>query len=157
MSDSEATTATESTKQVVLEKIYLKDASVEVPNAPQIFEGEWKPQVDVAINTAVQKLNKHHHVVLTSTVTAKLGEQTAYLVEVQQAGIFLIEGVDDKEERRAILGAYCPNLIFPFVRESVADLIQKAGFPQFLLQPVNFEALYRQHVSQSEAVPETRH
>lgn len=145
-------------KQVILEKMYLKDASVEVPNAPGIFEGEWKPQVDVQLNTAVQKLNdQHQQVVLTVTVTAKLGDDVAYLVEVQQAGIFSLQGINEREERRAILGAYCPNLMFPFAREAVADLVQRAGFPQFLLQPMNFDALYRQHVAQSEQVPETRH
>ncbi len=137
-------------KQVALQKIYLKDASLEVPKAPAIFTQEWKPRVDVQINTAVQDLSAEtHHVVLTVSVKAQLGEQTAYLVEVQQGGVFLLRGFADNDERRAVLGAYCPNVLFPFVRETVADLIRRGGFPEFLLQPVNFDALYQQHLAQT--------
>ncbi len=138
-------------KQVVIQKIYVKDGSLEVPNAPQIFTREWKPAVDVQLNTAVQDLSDEAHaVVLTVTVTAKLGEETAYLAEVQQAGVFLLKGFTDATEKRAILGAYCPNTLFPFARETIADLIARAGFPHFLLQPVNFDALYQQHVQQNQ-------
>ena len=138
-------------KQVAIQKIYVKDASLEVPNAPGIFTKEWKPSVDVQLNTAVQDLSDEaHEVVLTVTVTAKLEDETAYLVEVQQAGVFLLKGFSEEAERRGILGAYCPNTMFPFVRETVADLITRAGFPHFLLQPVNFDALYQQHVQQRQ-------
>lgn len=139
------------TRQVAIQKIYVKDSSLEVPNAPEIFTKEWKPSVDVQLNTAVQQLSEDtHNVVITVTVTAKLDEQTAYLAEVQQAGVFLIRGFEDEVEKGAVLGAYCPNLLFPFARETVADLVAKAGFPHFLLQPVNFDALYQQHVSQNK-------
>ncbi|MDX1498015.1 MAG: protein-export chaperone SecB [Salinisphaeraceae bacterium] len=145
-------------KQVAIQKIYVKDASLEVPNAPAIFTQEWKPQMDVQLNTGVQDLSDEaHEVVLTVTVTAKLDDQTAYLAEVKQAGVFLVRGFEDEAERRAILGAYCPNTMFPFVRETVADLVVRAGFPHFLLQPVNFDALYQQHLQQQQNKAETKH
>lgn len=138
-------------KQVAIQKIYVKDASLEVPNAPEIFTREWQPQVDVQLNTAVKDLSDEaHEVILTVTLTAKLGEETAYLVEIQQAGVFLLKGFSDDAERRAILGAYCPNVMFPFARETIADMVTRAGFPHFLLQPVNFDALYQQHVQQQQ-------
>ncbi len=138
------------TRQVAIQKIYVKDSSLEVPNAPEIFTKDWKPSVDVQLNTGVKNLSEDtHNVVVTVTVTAKLEEQTAYLAEVQQAGIFLIRGFADESEKAAVLGAYCPNLLFPFARETIADLVAKAGFPHFLLQPVNFDALYQQHVSKA--------
>lgn len=135
--------------QVILQKIFIRDCSVEVPDAPVIFTKEWKPKMDVQLNTDVKNVaDKTHQVTLQVTVTAKLDEQTAYLVEVQQAGIFVIQGVEPEEQLRAVLGAYCPNVLFPYVREVVSDLVQKAGFPQFLLQPVNFDALFQQYLQQ---------
>lgn len=139
-------------KQVILQKIYVRDASLEVPHAPEIFTQEWSPKLDVQLNTAVQDLSPEvHHVVLTVTLSARLGERTAYHAEVQQAGVFKLAGFGDEEERRAVLGAYCPGVLFPFAREAVADLIQRGGFPAFLLQPVNFDALYHQHLTQTRA------
>lgn len=150
----------ENAKQVAIQKIYIRDASLEVPNGPGVFTQEWKPRVDVQLNTGVQDLkNDLHHVVLTVTVKAQLGEQVAYLVEVQQAGVFLLRGFGDVEEKRAVLGAYCPNILFPFARETIADQIRRAGFPEFLLQPVNFDALYQQHVveARKQAGVATKH
>lgn len=143
-------------RQVAIQKIYVQDSSLEVPNAPEIYTKDWKPNVDVKLNTGVRNLSDDTHcVVITVTVTAELEGQTAYLAEVQQAGIFLVRGFDSNEEKSAILGAYCPNLLFPFARETIADLVAKAGFPHFLLQPVNFEALYQQHVSQAKTTSES--
>lgn len=140
-------------KQVILQKIYLHDASLEVPQAPQIFTRTWQPQVDVQIGTGSQALAAdQHQVTLTVTVTAKLDKDVAYLAEIKQSGIFLLKGFAAAAgERQAVLGAYCPNLLFPFAREAVADLVQKAGFPQFLLQPVNFDALYQEHLNRAAA------
>lgn len=133
-------------RQVLLQKIYLKDASLEIPGAPAVFSKVWQPQVDVQVTTDVKPMaNDGFHVVLSITVTAKLGEETGFLCEVHQAGIFTVKGFADNGERQAVLGGYCPGLIFPFARESVADLVQRAGFPQMLLQPINFEALYLEH------------
>lgn len=156
--DAASPQAGDNDKQVILQKFYVADASLEVPKAPGIFTREWKPEIDLQINTAVNKVDdKHHQVVLTATVTAKLGDDVAYIVEVKQAGVFQITGMSSEAELKAVLGAYCPGLLFPFARETVNDLVQKGGFPQFLLQPVNFDAVYRQHVAQSEKPVETRH
>lgn len=135
------------TKQVLLQKIYLKDASVEIPQAPAVFTRNWQPQVDVQLQTGAKPMSEDRvEVVLSITVTTKLGDDTAFLIEIHQAGIFALRGFpQDGEERRAVLGAYCPNLLFPFARETVADLVQRAGFPQLLLQPVNFDSLYLEH------------
>lgn len=144
--------------QVVLQKIYLKDCSVELPLAPAIFTREWKPKMDVQINTEVEgDDNGSQQVTLAVTVTAKLGEETAYLVEVQQAGVFLLQGIADRLQRQAVLGAYCPNMLFPYLRETVSDLVQRAGFPQFLLQPVNFDDLFREYMAQQETQSASKH
>lgn len=146
------TSAPADARQVVLQKIYLKDASVEAPGAPQIFTRQWQPTVDINVGTAVKPLGgDQYDVVITITVTAKLGLDIAFLVEVQQAGIFVVSGFENDNERGAVLGGYCPSLLFPFAREAVADFVQKAGFPQLLLQPINFEALLAEHVQRQRA------
>ncbi len=145
-------------KQVLLQKIYVRDASVEVPDGPMIFTGEWKPDVDVDLNTQINEVSEQtHQVTVTITVTAKLGEKTAYIVEVHYAGVFRVAGFDDPAELRQILGSYCPTMLFPYVREAVGDLIQRAGFPQFLLQPVNFDALYQQHMANENPPADVKH
>ena len=143
------TTTPDPGRQVALQKIYLRDASLEIPAAPQVFTRDWKPEVDVQISTAVQGVgNDQHHVVLTVTVTAKLDKDVAFLAEVQQAGIFLIKGISEEEKQR-VLGAECPSILFPYAREAVSELVTRGGFPQLLLQPVNFEVLFRQHLARS--------
>jgi preprotein translocase subunit SecB len=137
-------------RQVLLQRIYLKDASVEVPLAPQIFTRQWTPQMDVQVGTTTTPLgNDLHQVMLTVTVTAKQGEETGFLVEVHQAGIFQVTGFVNEIEIQAILAGYCPGVIFPFAREAVADLVQRGGFPPVLLQPINFEAVYAEHLARS--------
>ena len=133
--------------QVILQKIYLKDASLELPNAPAAFTKQEQPAVDVQLNTGAQNLgNDNYQVTLSVTVTAKLsGGETAFLIEVHQCGIFAVRGFPGADEIEAVLGTYCLHQIFPFARESVADLIQRGGFPPILLQPVNFDALYMEH------------
>ncbi len=141
-------------RQVLLQKIYVKDASLEVPLAPQIFTRQWQPQIDVQVNTDVKPLDgDNFHVVLAVTVTAKLGEDVAFLAETHQAGVFVVRGFASHEERQAVLGGYCPGLIFPFARETIADLVQRGGFPQLLLQPINFEALYLEHANRARSQP----
>lgn len=152
----EAAAATDSTaanaRLVQLQKIYLKDASIEVPQAPQIFTSGIQPQIDVSVATDMKPLaDDHFHVTLTVTVTAKTEQDTAFLVEVKQAGLFLVRGFENAQERGAVLGAYCPNMLFPFAREAVADFVQRAGFPQLLLQPINFEAMYVEHLARQRA------
>ena len=131
-----------------IQRIYLKDVSYESPQTPSVFVGNtsWKPAVSLHLNTESTKLaDDLYESVLSVTATVKLGESTAYLIEVKQAGLFLVRGF---EEARLgpMLGSFCPNLLFPFAREEIASLVQKGGFPQLLLDPVNFDALYAQHV-----------
>lgn len=135
------------TRQVLMQKIYLKDCSLEVPLAPQVFARPWQPQVEVNVATNARPIaGDQYHLVLTITVTAKLGEDVAFLVEVHQAGIFIMRGFAGDAERAAALGAYCPGVLFPFARQAVSDLVGHAGFPQLLLQPINFEQLYVDHL-----------
>ena len=137
-------------RQLVLQKIYVKDASLEIPLAPQIFGKTGSPQIDVQVTTSLQTLNpEQHHVLLSVTVTAKLGEEVAFLAEVQQAGIFLLRGMDEGTERQRVLGSDCPGVLFPYLRETVSDLVQRGGFPQLLLQPIDFAVLYQEHLRQS--------
>ena len=139
------------TGRFLMQKIYLKDVSYEAPNAPAIFQGEWKPDVDLQVNNSARKIAQdHYEVVITTTVTVSVGGQTAYLVEVTQAGMFHLSGFSN-DEVKDLLGIDCPSVLFPFVREAVSDLVTKGGFPQLLLAPMNFEVLYRRHQEQEAA------
>lgn len=137
-----------------IEKIYLKDLSLEIPNAPQIFLEREAPQIDVQLHTKGGNVNDNiYETSLTVTITAKLNDKTMFLVEATQAGIFQISNVPP-EEIDPILGIACPNILFPYVREVVSDAITRAGFPPVLLNPMNFEALYQQqqaHQAQNAA------
>lgn len=143
---SEEQSATPPQQQFEIQKIYLKDVSLEIPNAPNIFTEQWKPDINLQINTASSQISENvYESVLTLTVTAKLGEKTAYLAEIQQAGIFTIKGFPN-EQLGPMMGAFCPNILFSFGREAIASLVQKSGFPPLLLNPVNFDALYLQQL-----------
>lgn len=125
-----------------IEKVYVKDLSVEVPNAPQIFLDRDAPEVNVNLNTQGTAIGDGvFDVVLTVTVTAKIGDKTVFLVEVGQAGIFRIANIPD-EQMEPLIAVACPNILFPYAREVVADAITRAGFQPIVLQPVNFEAMY---------------
>jgi len=138
----------ENRTQFTIQKIYVKDLSFEAPNSPQVFLEKWEPEVSLQIsNNGTALSDTTQEVVLTLTVTAKQHDKTAYLIEVQQAGIFSIEGYD-QEQLAAMVGGYCPHVLFPFARETVSDLVTRGGFPQLLLAPINFDALYRQHLEQ---------
>ena len=142
-------------QQFGLQKVYLKDTSFETPNSPEIFTEEWKPDVNVELGTGGKLLGENvHEIVLTVTVTAKLGDKTAYLAEVHQAGVFTMAGFNDDEQAH-MKGSYCPNILFPYAREAISDIIGKGGFPQLLLAPVNFDALYAQHKQQAESAADT--
>lgn len=141
-------------RQIVLQKVYIKDASLENPLAPQVFTRSWQPQLDVQVASSLQSLNADQHQVLLSlTVTAKIEQDVAFLAEVHQAGIFLVKGVPDEAERRRVLGTECLSILFPFAREAVAELVQRGGFPQLLLQPIDFTTLYEEHVRRNPAAP----
>ena len=138
--------AAEANAQLSLQKVYIKDASFEVPGAPQIFQEQGQPQVQLNLSQQVGTLADNvYEVVLTVTVTCKLADKTAYLAEVQQAGVFGMSGFDPAN-REAVLATYCPNVLFPYARQVVSDLIQNGGFPPFLLQPINFESLYAEQM-----------
>jgi preprotein translocase subunit SecB len=133
-----------------IEKIYLKDASVEVPNAPQVFLENVQPQIDVQMGTQAQQIaDGLFETTLSITVTAKAGDRTLFLCEAAQAAIFQIRGFGD-EEMQAILGIGCPTTVFPYARETIASLVQRAGFPPINLAPVSFEALYMQQMQQMQ-------
>lgn len=150
MSEQEAQ-AQQATPVFNIEKIYLKDLSVEVPNAPQVFLERDAPQIDVQLRNESQPVDAGiYDAVLTISVTAKFGDRTAFLVEAQQAGVFRIQNVPE-DALEPMLAVGCPNILFPYARETVADAIARAGFPPLHLQPVNFEGMYLQQRAQASA------
>lgn len=146
--------------QFALQRIYLKDTSFEVPGAPRVFLQAWSPEVSIELSTTHERLEDgtHFEVVLGLTVTAKNEGQVAFLVEVKQAGIFQAQGFSDAD-LGPLLNAYCPNLLFPYAREAISDIVGKGSFPQLLLQPINFDAVYaeRQRHEAEEAAAATAH
>lgn len=132
--------------QLGIHKIYVKDLSFEAPNTPQVFNEKLNPTVDIHFSNETSALgDNHHHVVLAVTVEVKQDDKTIYLVEVHQAGIFNISGFPE-QHMPAILATACPNILFPFAREAVSDIVTRGGFPQLLLAPVNFDLLYAQEM-----------
>jgi len=142
----------EENQQFAIQKIYLKDVSFESPNSPQAFtEGEWQPKINVQINSSNSVIAQDtYEVVLDITVTADQNEKTAFLAEVKQAGIFTIAGFPE-ENLGGMVGAFCPESLFPYAREAISALISKGGFPPLYLAPVNFNALYTQQLQQNQA------
>ena len=136
-------------KRLTIGKIYLKDFSFESPQSPGVFrQDDWKPKTDLNLRSSHTALgDDQHEVVLTITVEAKTEDNTFFLVELAQAGLFEMAGYEG-EELGAIIGSFCPNILFPYARETIASLIQKGGFPEFVLQPINFDALYLQSKQQ---------
>lgn len=143
-------------QQFAIQKVYLKDTSLETPGTPDVFTREWKPEAKVELNTRHTSVGENlHEVVVTVTVTATVEDKTAYLCEVHQAGVFTVAGFEDNA-RDQLLGAYCPGVLFPYAREAITDLTGKAGFPPMTLAPVNFDALYarrRQQEAAGESTP----
>lgn len=137
--------------QFALQRVYLKDASFEVPGAPKVFLQQWAPEVAIDLASTAETLEDGNHVevTLSLTVTARNEGQTAFLVEVKQAGIFQAIGFDDAA-LGPLLGAYCPNVLFPYAREAISDLVGKGSFPQLLLQPINFDAVYAERLRQEQ-------
>lgn len=134
--------------QFQIQKLYAKDVSFELPNAPQVFQESGQADVKMSLAQRVEDLGENlHEVVLTVTVTASVGEKTAYLAEVAQAGIFLISGFNE-QARHAVMNTMCPNTLFPYARRSISDLVGDGGFPPLTLQPVNFEQLYAQRMQE---------
>ena len=144
-------------RQFAIRRIYTKDISFESPNAPQVFISEWEPKINVDLSTEIQALSEDTiQVVLTVNVVAKHEDKTAFLVEVQQAGIFLAKGFSE-EELGPLMGIGAPNALYPYAREVVSDLITRGSFPQFTLQPVNFEQMYAQQMASKKESAEKTH
>ena len=134
-----------------IEKVYVKDMSLEIPHAPKVFLEQVQPQLEVQINTAAENFAEgYFEVTVTATVTARVGERTLFLAEARQAGIFQLRGVA-AQEMGPILGIACPTVIYPYLRETISDMISRGGFPPVILAPLNFEALYLQQ--QQNAAP----
>lgn len=140
----------ENAPSLSLQKVYVKDVSYEVPNAPEVFNEKGQPEIKMNLNQKVKEISTDiFEVVLTVTVTCKILEKTAYLAEVQQAGIFGLVNFDDNMKHQA-LGTYCPNALFPYARQMISDLVMNGGFQPLLLQPVNFDQLYAQQMQQAQ-------
>jgi preprotein translocase subunit SecB len=143
-------------KQLVLQKIYVKDLSFESPKAPQVFQSGGSPQTQLNIRTSNQEVGDGNvEVTLTLTLESKDNEETVFLIELSQSGVFYLQGYTE-EERSMLVGSFCPSTLYPFAREAISDIATKGGFPQLLLQPINFDALYAQSVQErgAGAVPQ---
>lgn len=141
-----------------MEKIYVKDLSLEIPHAPQIFLDRTSPQIDVQLHTQANSIEESlYEVLVVTTVTAKLEEKVMFLIEAKQAGIFRMRNIP-AQELEQVLAVMCPNILFPYLREVVSDIAVRAGFAPVLLNPINFDAIYQQHKQQGKtASTETAH
>jgi preprotein translocase subunit SecB len=136
---------------LTIQKLYIKDASFEVPNAPQIFQEQAQPQVQLNLSQKVSNFAENlYEVALTVTVTCKVGDKTAYLAEVQQAGVFGLVGFP-QQDLQTVLATYCPHTLYPYARQAISNMILDGGFPPFNLQPINFEQLYAQQMNRAAA------
>ncbi|OGT42491.1 MAG: protein-export chaperone SecB [Gammaproteobacteria bacterium RIFCSPHIGHO2_12_FULL_40_19] len=133
-----------------IQRIYIKDLSFEAPQSPDVFQKQWQPEVNLQLQTQTNTLdNDAHEVVLSLHITATSEEKTIFLIEVKQAGIFTIKNLLP-DQLKATLGSVCPNILFPYARELISDLVTRGTFPQLYLAPINFDALYAQHLEQEK-------
>ena len=154
MTEQAAAAPTDKKGQFGIQRIFTKDVSFESPNVPEVFRQAWKPQINMDLNTSSKKIaDDVYEVILTLTVTAKNEDKTAFLAEIHQGGIFKIEGLEGPALHQT-LGAFCPNLLFPYAREAIDALVVKGSFPALMLAPVNFEAIYAQSLQQAKAQAE---
>jgi len=147
-----ATTQQQGGQQFAVQKIYTKDLSFESPAAPAVFRTQWQPKVTVDVNTKSSAIDAegNYEVVLALTITATAGDDTAFLIEVHQAGIFLVKGIEGEELRR-LLGSAAPAMLFPYARETIDSVCVKGGFPALMIAPINFDAVYQRARSQAQA------
>ena len=144
----------QSQQQFQLQRIYLKDLSYEAPKTPLLFKEQWKPEVNLEVNNTASEVEKDiYEVVLKVTVTVTNGENTAFIVEVAQAGLFLLTGVEGMH-KEGVLKGICANILFPYARETVSDVVARGTFPQFLLQPINFEAAFADNLRKQQEAAE---
>lgn len=140
-----------------IEKLYMKDLSLEIPHAPQIFLERDTPQIDMQLNAQTEKIDDEvYEVVITATVTTKIGEKVMFLIEVKQAGIFRLSNLPE-DDTEPVLAVLCPNILFPYLRETVSSTAVRAGFAPVLLNPVNFDMLYQQHKLEKAQAAATTH
>ena len=136
--------------QFALQRIYVKDISFESPSAPDVFQQQWQPQINMDLNTASNKVSEsQYEVVVSLSITAKVEEKVAFIVEIQQAGIFHITGIEGPQLAQT-LGAFCPNVLFPYAREAVDSLVNKGSFPSLMLAPVNFDAIFAEAMKRKQ-------
>ncbi|MCB1632721.1 MAG: protein-export chaperone SecB [Pseudomonadales bacterium] len=137
-------------QQFALQRIYIKDVSFETPQGHEVFRQQWKPRVNLEMNTKQTRIDDNNfEVILTLSITAAIEEKTAFLAEVQQAGIFYVNGIAEPQLRQ-VLATVCPNILFPYAREAIDNLVVRGSFPPLMLAPVNFDALYQQALMQQE-------
>ncbi len=147
----------EAQPQFALQRIYTKDVSYESPNSPASFLKQWKPDIKFDLNSSARKVDEsHYEVTIKATITATNEEETAFLVEIEQAGLFAMVNIPEAQ-MGPMLGAMCPNIIFPYLREAVDALVIKGGFPPLLLSPINFDALYQQRLKEAEQAKQAAH
>lgn len=133
-----------------IQRIYVKDSSYEAPNTPHTFSEDWKPEVQLNLETKSNRIHDNlHEVVLSVTATVNSNKKSAFVVEVHQAGIFMVSGFSN-DQLHHMLGSFCPNILFPYARETISDMVVRGGFPQLILAPVNFDALYAQHMEEQK-------
>ncbi|RBO84686.1 protein-export chaperone SecB [Marinomonas aquiplantarum] len=153
MAETAATQETQEAQapQLSLQRVFLKDISFESPRAPMIFQEEWKPEVGLELNTKSRQVGENvYEVVLEITVTVKNNNETGYLVQVQQGGLFVISGLDEQQLHHA-LGAFCPATLFPYARENIDAMVVKGSFPAIMLAPINFDALYVESLQKQQS------
>lgn len=143
--------------EFMIQRVYVKDLSFETKNTPAIFQQEWKPELSINLEVDNTPLDKHiYEVVLTVTATVKNQHETAFLVEVKQAGIFTISGAEEQQLAH-LLGSFCPSLLFPYAREAITSEVVRGSFPQLVLAPINFDAIYMQQLEESAATKAAEH
>lgn len=146
---------TQQEQQFIIQRIYVKDVSFEAPNSPGVFTQEWNPDTNLDLHTQVNSLgNDNYEVELQITITVKSNGNLAFLVDVNQAGVFFIQGYS-QEQLNHLLAAYCPNVLFPYAREAIASLVSKGSFPELHLSPINFDALYARRLQEEQAKANT--
>jgi len=142
---------TNNPQEFAIQRLFVKDISFEAPNSPQTFTEEWKPEVELNLDTSHQELDKElYDVTLKVTVTTKLKDKTVFVAEVKQAGVFMLKAFETAQKDE-LLGSFCPNVLFPYAREVISDIINRGGFPPLYLAPVNFDAIYQQRKQQAAA------
>lgn len=148
---AEAATNQQAQQNFAIQRIFLKDVSFEAPNSPEVFQQEWNPDVNLDLDTQSRELGEGvYEVILRLTVTVKNGDENAFLCEVQQGGIFSVDGMEAPQLAHC-LGAFCPNILFPYARETISSLVVKGTFPQLNLAPVNFDALFMNYLQSQQA------